>query len=112
MKDLQHLGKYRVYNPVVEGKSRRRNGAFLIKLKTGLMAHIIASVDGEEWEHVSASNESRCLTWDEMCEVKDLFFDAEECVIQFHPPKSEYVNLHDFCLHLWRPVNGVISRPK
>lgn len=24
--------------------------------------------------------------------------------LQFHPPKSEYVNLHPFCLHMWKQV--------
>jgi hypothetical protein len=38
-----------------------------------------------------------------MCHVKELFFDADECVMQLHPPKSEYVNCHQYCLHLWRP---------
>jgi len=34
--------------------------------------------------------------------VKDLFWDEDECVVQFHPPRSEYVNNHASCLHLWR----------
>lgn len=56
------------------------------------------------WEHVSVSVEGaeRCPTWEEMCFVKDLFWDDEEAVIQFHPPKSQYVNFHKYCLHLWR----------
>lgn len=37
-----------------------------------------------------------------MCHVKDLFWLPEECVVQFHPPRSVYRNLHPFCLHLWR----------
>jgi hypothetical protein len=23
--------------------------------------------------------------------------------LQFHPAKSEYVNLHNHCLHIWQP---------
>lgn len=57
----------------------------------------------EGWEHVSISHKERCPNWEEMCFVKDLFWDPEECVIQFHPPKSEYVNYHPYCLHLWKP---------
>ena len=41
-----------------------------------------------------------------MCFVKDLFWDETETVIQFHPPRSEYVNNHNFCLHLWRHKEG------
>lgn len=57
------------------------------------------------WEHVSVSvlkNKNATPNWTEMCAVKDLFWDPEECVVQFHPPKSEYVNAHPGCLHLWR----------
>ncbi len=57
----------------------------------------------EGWEHVSISCVGRCPTWDELCFIKDLFWEPEECVIQFHPPKSEYINHHPFCLHLWKP---------
>ena len=28
--------------------------------------------------------------------------EEEETVVQFHPKKSEYVNTHPYCLHLWR----------
>lgn len=56
----------------------------------------------EGWEHVSVSVGSRCPTWGEMCLVKDLFWTEKECVVQFHPPKSHYVNHHPYCLHLWR----------
>jgi hypothetical protein len=37
-----------------------------------------------------------------MCQVKDLFWDAHEVVLQFHPAKQDYVNCHPHCLHLWR----------
>jgi hypothetical protein len=40
-----------------------------------------------------------------------LFWDGEEVVIQFHPPKSEYVNNHLGCLHLWHPTRDKIPLP-
>jgi hypothetical protein len=40
-----------------------------------------------------------------MCFVKDLFWSEHECVVQFHPPRSVYVNNHPFCLHLWHKPN-------
>jgi hypothetical protein len=46
-----------------------------------------------------------------MCEIKELFWSDEETVVQFHPRKSEYVNLHQGCLHLWRPLTGEIVLP-
>lgn len=73
--------------------------------------------DGEGWEHVSVSIAkardvpTRCPTWTEMCWVKDQFWHKEECVIQYHPAESEYVNNHTFCLHLWKPTNYIIPVP-
>lgn len=88
------------------------NGAFEIPLRPGRAAYVITS-DGLGWEHVSVSivGEQRCPTWEEMCDVKDLFWGPDECVVQFHPPQSEYRNLHEHCLHLWRPTDAVIPRP-
>ena len=60
--------------------------------------------NGAGWEHVSVAPESKRLTptWDDMCKIKDIFFNEEEAVIQIHPPKSDYVNNVPNCLHLWR----------
>jgi hypothetical protein len=65
----------------------------------------------EGWDHVSVSRIDKTPTWEEMCFVKDLFFDADECVMQLHPPKSEYVNNHPHCLHLWRPGRTPMPMP-
>lgn len=64
--------------------------------------NLIAST-GLGWDHVSVSLRFRCPTWDEMSYVKDLFWKGEEPVIQVHPAKTEHVNIHPFCLHLWKP---------
>jgi hypothetical protein len=86
-------------------------GAFRITSPTGGSLLIIAS-DGDDgivsqgWEHVSVSLKHRTPNWQEMAFVKDLFWNDDECVVQFHPPKSEYVNHHPNCLHLWRHKDG------
>ena len=105
-------------------KEHGNNGAFIIphyKIR-GYYFQIIAS-DGMGWEHVSVSLYKqiskagrsklveRTCTWDEMCYIKDLFWESDDCVIQFHPPKKDYVNLHPYVLHLWRPSNLDIERP-
>lgn len=46
-----------------------------------------------------------------MCKVKDLFWDEEDVVVQFHPRKSEYVDNHKYCLHLWRKAGVDIETP-
>ena len=71
---------------------------------------IVASTGGG-WEHVSVSRRLRIPTWGEMCKVKDLFWLPEEAVVQIHPPRSEYVNFHETCLHLWKPVGREVELP-
>ena len=85
-------------------------GAFFVMGPKGALLRIIAS-DGEGWEHVSVSIDRRCPNWDEMCFVKDLFWRDDECVVQFHPPRAEYVNYHPNCLHLWKPVGRDVQTP-
>ena len=94
-------------------------GAFCIPttIERGGDLWVIAS-DGEGWEHVSIhginSGKMFTPTWDQMCFIKDLFWDAEDCVIQYHRPKSQYVNLHPNTLHLWRQSgkNSISLPPK
>lgn len=88
-------------------------GAFMVIAPSGMELVIVSSgVDSEfNWEHVSVSLKHRTPNWSEMCFVKDMFWHDEECVVQFHPPKSEYVNHHPHCLHLWKPVAAVIPLP-
>lgn len=86
------------------------NGAFRIPIhkEMGIEAFVIAS-DGYGWEHVSVTikedGKTETPTWEEMCVIKELFWDDTDCVVQYHPPKSEHVNMQENCLHLWRPVN-------
>lgn len=46
-----------------------------------------------------------------MCAVKDMFFKPEETVMQLHPAKSDYINVHPYCLYLWRPHDNAIPLP-
>ena len=89
-------------------------GFFFIKKLSGPPLKVLSAPfdnpkDG--WEHVSVSLPNRCPTWGEMCLVRDLFWTNDETVIQFHPPKSEYVNNHAHCLHLWRNINSEVELP-
>lgn len=66
------------------------------------------------WEHVSIDGKKRTPDWEEMCKLKDMFFDNDECCVQYHPPKSEYVNNAPYCLHIWKPIeknNGKLPIP-
>ena len=76
----------------------------------GKMLFVVFSFGGG-WDHVSVSLKNRCPTWDEMCVVKDVFFDKEECCIEYHPAEKDYVNFHPYCLHIWKPQNETIPTP-
>lgn len=103
--------KYRVREgKMASDESFGNNGMFIVSLAHSQKVLVLAS-DGGGWEHVSVSRRDRCPTWDEMCQVKEMFWDDEDCVIQYHPPKSEWVNNHPNCLHLWRRIGMEIPRP-
>ena len=133
MKTSDHINKYRISNhpiPMFQTTDADgMNGCFAIPLdkESRNIALVIAS-DGrmarEEgvdipWEHVSVrigekhngKRIDRVPDWNEMCLIKDLFFKPEECVVQFHPPRSEYVNTHPCVLHLWRWKGGEFPAP-
>lgn len=42
--------------------------------------------------HISVSLKNRNPNWDEMCFVKEKLLGDEMPAVQFHPPRSEYVN--------------------
>jgi hypothetical protein len=92
-------------------------GAFDLPGPCGERLVIIAD-DGRDpdpllggWKHVSVSTRRRNPNWQEMCWVKDLFWDPEDCVVQYHPPRSVYVSHHPYCLHLWRPLRERLPMP-
>jgi hypothetical protein len=85
------------------------NGAFIVPFE-GRELKVIVSY-GMNWDHVSVSLPNRTPNWEEMSFIKDLFFDENETVIQFHPKKSEYVNNHLYCLHLWRKQDSEHELP-
>jgi len=87
------------------------NGAFHFRIN-GLDIRCIAS-DGMGWQHVSVSilGSRNTPSWSIMCQIKDLFWGDDEWVIEFHPPASEYVNMHPGCLHMWRPTSATLPTP-
>lgn len=107
--------RYRLLTgPMASDERSGNNGAFRIPVGTRY-ATVIASdgsaLDKPRWEHVSVSFKDRCPTWDEMTAVAAHFWDAEDTLIQYRPPESEYVNNMPYCLHWWRPADREIPRP-
>lgn len=71
---------------------------------------VIAS-DGDGWDHVSVSKQQRCPTWEEMETVREWFFEDDETIVQFSVPRSQHLNLHQFCLHMWRKQDQEYELP-
>jgi hypothetical protein len=93
-------------NPNLSDPSYGLTGAFEIMGPCGASLRIIANdanePEADGWEHVSVSTGRRCPNWEEMCFVKDLFWDEEELVLQYHVPASQHINNHPYVLHMWR----------
>lgn len=112
MSDWNYINKFRER----EGRfgsddSYGMNGLFRFP-KFGKKIKVIAS-DGMGWQHVSVSlhGENATPSWEVMCWIKELFFEPEDWVVQFHPAKSQYVNCHPGCLHLWRSLDKSFPVP-
>jgi len=93
----------------IKAKPGSIEGFFIIPYTNKKLA--VISGCGEGWDHVSVSLRHRCPTWEEMCFIKNLFFEKEELVLQFHPPQSVYINIGKTALHMWRPWDQRIILP-
>jgi len=80
------------------------DGGAGIFIKGNLKGMTVIWSFGGGWEHVSIDGKHRMPTWEEMCELKDMFWNDDECCVEYHPPKSEYVNNVKHCLHIWKPI--------
>lgn len=101
-----------MWGPMASHPMDGNNGAFLVPPPAGHTSVLmVVASDGAGWEHVSVSLPTRCPTWEEMAYVRSVFWSPDVAVMQLHPPASEYVNNHSFCLHLWRPLDAEIPLP-
>ena len=109
---FKHIDKYKIETPpnyakLMKHKNSEFIGAYEITFENSSRQTflVMASIDKYcEWEHVSVSvlTADRTPKWNEMSYIKDLFFEEDEYVIQFHPAKKDYINFIGNCLHLWR----------
>jgi len=115
MRNLRLLDQYRKTDPATVryfgGIGDETCGAFTVPspIDGGAMM-VIASSDAG-WEHVSVSRKNRCPNWPEMSHVRRLLFRDDETVVEYHVPRSDHINVHPNCLHLWRPTKAELPRP-
>jgi len=109
----------------VQGKRDDADGMYQIPHPSidGYLYLIIFST-GEGWEHLSVSMRKivsttrrtfrqveRCPTWPEMCFLKNFFWEPSEAVVQFHPAMADYVNNHNWVLHIWKSTAVAFPTP-
>ncbi len=120
------INKYRITTGQMATKPEDIGfGMFIIP--HGKKVLVISTSDGLDddgniyipWEHVSVhgryTRRNKKIkvtpTWEDMCFVKDLFWDKDEVVVQYHPAEEDYVNVHEHCLHLWKPIQAEMPTP-
>lgn len=111
-----HIEQFRKISGPYASASGDDAGYFYIPHGRTELGVMVSSGDEQiPWEHVSAKARDykgeRTPTWAEMCWLKDLFWDESECVVQYHPPKDDYVNNHPYVLHLWKATGVEFPRP-
>jgi len=131
MRTTEHIERFRVTNgrqtQYNTDSSYGMNGCFLINPENSKTELFCIVSDGSDdrvnvpWEHVSARARTRRAdntwyervpNWEEMCFLKDMFWNPDEVVVQFHPKKENYVNIHPNVLHLWRFKGEMPTPPK
>lgn len=110
---FQKVESFLVHSGKMGSLRGERGGCFLIPSPFSGVLTVIANEANNlvRWDHVSVSRATRTPNWPEMDYIKSLFWNDEETVVQFHPPRSQWVNNHPFCLHLWRPADFEIQLP-
>lgn len=116
--DISHLERFRHTKADKPMATKEGDPFGVFYIENAGTAFIIIFDNGSEsgWEHASMrvkapSGQERLANWSEMCWLKGLFWEDEECVAQIHPPKSEYINCHPYVLHLWKEVGKQFPRP-
>ena len=121
--DILENAMVRTSGTEYDSKPGERFGAFILRRASATVLHTSTDEDvvriiandacreSDWWEHVSVSLAHRVPRWEEMCAVKDLFWSEDECVVQFHPARKDYVNFHPYTLHLWRHAKKKFLTP-
>lgn len=116
MKNLNGLNRYRV--PYFLGLLGDEHcGKFLIPMNS--VVYQIWASDQAGWDHVSISvitrqkgvERCRIANYQELEQIRALFFEKEEPVIEIHPEKKNYVNNVEYVLHLWKPNRETLPLP-
>jgi hypothetical protein len=106
MKNLSEIAnRYQVIESNMDG------GAFYIPSPIDAQNMLVVASFGLGWDHVSVSRPRRIPNQIEMDYIYRLFFNDDETAVQFFVPSNEHINLHPYCLHLWRHQSIPFPKP-
>jgi hypothetical protein len=88
---------------VFQGPAPSLIGQLWVSRTRGLS--VILSIDGGH-RHLSIASPARYPSWDEILRVRNWYFPEEMEVVMVLARRSEYVNLHPTCFHLWESACG------
>lgn len=111
MKSLEEIKQNRYIEIKREGKDGI--GGVIYDKNTRVKLNFILSW-GAGWEHCSVSitdRYKRTPSWEQMCFIKNSFWNEDECCVEYHPAKKDYVNNHEYCLHIWKPIEQELPTP-
>lgn len=111
MKNLEEIKQNRYIEIKREG--RDGIGGVIYDKNTRVKLNFIMSW-GTGWEHCSVSitdRYKRTPSWEQMCFIKNSFWNEDECCVEYHPAKKDYVNNHEYCLHIWKPTEQELPMP-
>lgn len=111
MKSLEEIKQNKFIEIIKEG--RDGIGGVIYDKNTRVKLNFIMSW-GAGWEHCSVSitdRYKRTPSWEQMCFIKNSFWNEDECCVEYHPAKKDYVNNHEYCLHIWKPIDQEIPTP-
>lgn len=93
---------------VVSAETGRHNGNMYVNERRGLRIVMSAAweLDGRRWLHLSMSHPNRLPTWSELVQAKEAFMGKDSRAVQILPPRSEWVNIHAYTLHMFVCLDG------
>jgi len=61
---------------------------------------VIVGIENGRW-HLSIAHPKRLPTWDELKDARSLFTPKDVFFCVPFPPESLWINIHNYCLHIW-----------
>ena len=82
-----------------------QGGRYISPARQVVIVSTNREADGKRWLHVSTPFQDRLPTYEELCEVKNIFVGPDAKAVQVFPPEAEHCNVHPYCLHLWACID-------